>query len=117
MTTDSGLLNLMTSFAAVVKAGSFTKAAARLDLSKSVVSRHVSALEKALGVQLLYRSTHRLSLTEAGERFANHVVADAEFARDRNRGGGVESIVASRHRERERFYLVHVRAGTVAEHD
>jgi DNA-binding transcriptional LysR family regulator len=69
MTTASSLLNLMSSFAAVVKAGSFTKAAARLDLSKSVVSRHVSALEKSLGVQLLYRSTHRLSLTEAGERF------------------------------------------------
>ena len=72
MTTDSSLLNLMSSFAAVIKAGSFTKAAARLDLSKSVVSRHVSALEQALGVQLLYRSTHRLSLTEAGERFQLH---------------------------------------------
>jgi DNA-binding transcriptional LysR family regulator len=59
----------MSSFAAVVKAGSFTQAAARLDLSKSVVSRHVSILEKALDVQLMYRSTHRLSLTEAGERF------------------------------------------------
>jgi len=69
MTSASALLNLMSSFAAVVKAGSFTRAATRLDLSKSVVSRHVSALEKALGVQLLYRSTHRLSLTEAGERF------------------------------------------------
>lgn len=72
MTTGSGLLNLMASFAAVVKTGSFTKAAARLDLSKSVVSRHVTALEKSLGVQLLYRSTHRLSLTEAGERFQLH---------------------------------------------
>lgn len=72
MTTDSSLLNLMSSFAAVVKAGSFTRAAGRLDLSKSVVSRHVSALEKALGVQLLYRSTHGLSLTEAGERFQLH---------------------------------------------
>ncbi len=72
MTTDTRLLSLMTSFAAVVKTGSFTRAAARLDLSKSVVSRHVTALEKTLGVQLLYRSTHRLSLTEAGERFQLH---------------------------------------------
>lgn len=63
------LLNRMSSFAVVVKAGSFTRAAARLGLSKSVVSRHVSALEKELGVQLMYRSTHRLSLTDAGERF------------------------------------------------
>ena len=69
MTTKSNLLPLMSGFAAVVKASSFTRAAAQLGLSKSVVSRHVSALEKELGVQLLYRSTHKLSLTEAGERF------------------------------------------------
>jgi DNA-binding transcriptional LysR family regulator len=62
-------LSLMASFALVVKTGSFTLAASRLGLSKSVVSRHVSALEKELGVQLLYRSTHRLTPTEAGERF------------------------------------------------
>jgi DNA-binding transcriptional LysR family regulator len=66
------LLELMSSFAEVVKTGSFTKAAARLQLSKSVVSRHVSALESELGQQLLYRSTHSLSLTEAGERFHVH---------------------------------------------
>jgi DNA-binding transcriptional LysR family regulator len=66
------LLELMSSFTEVVKAGSFTRAAAHLQLSKSVVSRHVSALEKELGQQLLYRSTHGLSLTEAGERFHLH---------------------------------------------
>jgi DNA-binding transcriptional LysR family regulator len=65
-------LNLMASFAQVVKTGSFTRAATRLGLSKSVVSRHVSALEKELGIQLLYRSTHRLSPTEAGERFYDY---------------------------------------------
>lgn len=63
------LLGRMSSFAAVVRAGSFTRGASRLGLSKSVVSRHVALLEKSLGVQLLYRSTHRLALTEAGERF------------------------------------------------
>ena len=63
------ILRLMSSFAAVVKHGSFTRAADRAGLSKSVVSRHVSALEKHLGVQLLYRSTHKVAPTEAGERF------------------------------------------------
>jgi DNA-binding transcriptional LysR family regulator len=62
----------MSNFAIVVKAGTFTQAAARLGLSKSVVSRHISALERELGVQLMYRSTHRLSLTEAGERLYAH---------------------------------------------
>lgn len=66
------ILGLMSSYAVVVRTGSFTQAAARLGLSKSVISRHISALEKQLGVQLLYRSTHRLSMTEAGERFYAH---------------------------------------------
>ena len=66
------LLILMSSFAAVARAGSFTRAGEQLQLSKSVVSRHVSALEKQLGCQLLYRSTHSLSLTEAGEQFQRH---------------------------------------------
>ena len=90
------LLPLMASFAVVVKAGSFTRAAARLNLSKSVVSRHVSALEKELGVQLMYRSTHRLSLTEAGEHFyayckgledvADQAVAAATASREQPKG-------------------------------
>jgi DNA-binding transcriptional LysR family regulator len=89
-------LSLMSSFAVVVKAGSFTRAAERLGLSKSVVSRHVSALEKELGVQLLYRSTHTLSLTEAGERFyvyckdleevADQAVSVATAGKERPRG-------------------------------
>lgn len=86
----------MSSFALVVKAGSFTRAAARLGLSKSVVSRHVSALERELDVQLVYRSTHRLSLTEAGERFyayckdlddvAGQAVAVAKATREQPKG-------------------------------
>ena len=49
-------------------AGSFTRAAQNLGNSKSVVSRCISRLEKELGVQLRYRSTHSLSVTDAGER-------------------------------------------------
>lgn len=53
-------------FVRVVDSGSFTAAAARLDLSKSVVSKHVTRLEEQLGARLLNRTTRRLSLTEAG---------------------------------------------------
>ena len=56
-------------FVQVVKASSFTAAARELALSRSVVSKYISRLERNLGVRLLNRTTRRLSLTEAGIRF------------------------------------------------
>jgi DNA-binding transcriptional LysR family regulator len=53
-------------FAAVVREGSFTRAADKLELSNSQVSKCVSRLERALGARLLHRTTRRLRLTEAG---------------------------------------------------
>ncbi len=54
-------------FVEVVDRGSFRAAAQRLDLSPSAVSKRISALEQRLQVQLLQRTTRRLSLTQAGE--------------------------------------------------
>ena len=54
-------------FVQVVQSGSFTAAAKRLSLSKSVVSKYVTRLEKRLGARLLNRTTRRLSVTEAGQ--------------------------------------------------
>lgn len=59
----------MRTFAAVVDAGSFVKAAETLGASKAAVSRYVSELEARLGVRLLQRTTRRLSLTEEGRVF------------------------------------------------
>jgi DNA-binding transcriptional LysR family regulator len=53
-------------FLAVVETGSITGAAQQLNTSKAQVSKLVSRLEKTLGVQLLYRTTRRISTTEAG---------------------------------------------------
>jgi DNA-binding transcriptional LysR family regulator len=59
-------LRTLAIFQAVAEAGAFRAAAKRLGLSPSVVSHHVSALEADLGTPLLYRSTRRISLTDAG---------------------------------------------------
>src|SRR5512145_2177718 len=79
-------LNGMRVFAQVVEAKSFSAAADKLGMSKSLASRHVSALETALSVKLLNRSTRKLSLTEAGGVFYEHcahVVQEAELAEQR----------------------------------
>src|SRR5215831_2866649 len=70
MTATNGLdLNLVTAFVRVVEDGSFTTAAQKLGLPKSSVSRRVTALERALRVRLLQRSTRKLVLTEAGRLY------------------------------------------------
>ncbi len=56
-------------FVQVVESGSFTAAAKRLSLSKSVVSKYVTRLENRVGARLLNRTTRRLSVTEAGQTF------------------------------------------------
>jgi DNA-binding transcriptional LysR family regulator len=53
-------------FMSVVSHGSFTDAARSLNVSKSVVSRHISQLENRLGSQLLLRTTRSLSTTDIG---------------------------------------------------
>lgn len=59
----------MAVFAKVVEEGSFSAAADALGLGKSVVSIHVSQLEKSLRCQLLVRTTRKLLLTEEGRIF------------------------------------------------
>ncbi|KKO62271.1 HTH-type transcriptional regulator DmlR [Janthinobacterium sp. KBS0711] len=56
-------------FLATADAGSFTKAAARLHLSSSAVSKSVARLEARLGVMLFERSTRRLQLSSAGHAY------------------------------------------------
>ena len=72
-------------FARVVEAGSFSRAAERLGLPKSSVSRRVAALEAQLGERLLTRSTRRLSLTDFGRALlepASRVGEEVDCARD-----------------------------------
>jgi len=58
-------------FTEVADRGGFTAAAEHLDLSRSMVTRHVTELERWLGSRLLQRSTRKVSLTDAGEACLN----------------------------------------------
>ena len=76
-------LNAMFLFAKVVENGGYTAAARALGLQTSKISRHVTELEKSLGVRLLNRTTRRMSVTDVGQTFYLHcaaLVAEAEAA-------------------------------------
>ena len=78
-------LSLLTSFVRAAEHGSFSAAARSLGLTAAAVSKNVARLEALVGVRLFHRSTRRLALTEAGERFLAQVQdplasLDAAFA-------------------------------------
>lgn len=65
-------------FARIVEAGSFSKAAQRVDLPKSTVSRRIAQLESQLGERLLQRTTRKLVVTEFGASLLEHARKVAE---------------------------------------
>jgi DNA-binding transcriptional LysR family regulator len=76
-------LSAVTAFVRVVEQGSFARAAERLSMSTSAISRQVAELEAHLDARLLNRTTRRISLTEAGRAFFERSVqllADLEEA-------------------------------------
>ncbi|AKF84257.1 LysR family transcriptional regulator [Myxococcus fulvus 124B02] len=73
-------------FARVVEHRSFTRAAAVLGVSKSVVSARVSRLESRVGERLLIRTTRKLSVTDAGMGVYAHAARLLEEAGAATRG-------------------------------
>jgi DNA-binding transcriptional LysR family regulator len=59
-------LRAMETFIAVVECGSFTDAAARLEMSAVMVGKYIALIERQLNTRLLERNTRRQSLTDAG---------------------------------------------------
>lgn len=83
-------IDCMRTFVATVNANGFAAAAREMDLPRSKVSKQIQALEEALGVQLLQRTTRSLHLTEAGAEYyeaAREVIAAVEEAEQRARSG------------------------------
>jgi DNA-binding transcriptional LysR family regulator len=85
------------SFVRSAETGSFSAAARRLSLTPAAVSRNVALLERNLGVRLFQRSTRKLTLSEAGERFLVEIggnlealqAAIASVSNDRSEPAGV----------------------------
>lgn len=62
----------MEAFSAVAQFGSFAEAAKKLNLANSVVSKRIKDLEDYLGIQLLMRTTRKVTLTESGQDYFVH---------------------------------------------
>lgn len=86
-------IDCMRAFVATVDANGFAAAARNLHVPRSKVSKQIQALEDALGVQLLLRTTRSLHLTEAGCEYyeaCRDVIASVEEAEQRARSGLAE---------------------------
>jgi DNA-binding transcriptional LysR family regulator len=78
-------LNDLRLFAGVVAHGGFSAAARAMRIPKSRISRRITALEDALGVRLVERSTRRFSVTEVGQDIYHHAraaLAEADTIED-----------------------------------
>lgn len=77
----------------VINSDGFSKAARRLGVSKSIVSRRLARLEKDLGVRLINRTTRGMSLTDAGLEYGERIkriLSDLSEARDAVTKNGAE---------------------------
>jgi DNA-binding transcriptional LysR family regulator len=78
-------LTSLTAFVQVAESGGFSAAGRRLNMSTTMVSNHIQALEDRLGARLLNRTTRKVSLTEVGRAYydrCTQILADLEHADD-----------------------------------
>lgn len=95
-------LDAIAVFVKVVEAGSFSGAARLLNMPKTTVSAKVAGLEKRLGVSLIQRTTRKLNVTEAGQKYFRHCanavreveLGEAALQSTQDRPSGVLKITA-----------------------
>jgi len=86
-------IELMETFVRIVEAGSLSAAALQMGATQPTVSRRLQALERSLGLRLLQRSTHAMTLTADGERCyegAKELIASWKAFESELRGAGDE---------------------------
>jgi DNA-binding transcriptional LysR family regulator len=86
-------LDALLVFGKVVESRSLSKAAALLGMPKSTVSRKLTKLESDLGIKLLRKNTHQLTVTDLGEKVYSHAVNILTEA------NGVRAVVESSRQE------------------
>ncbi|HEV8391860.1 MAG TPA: LysR family transcriptional regulator [Dongiaceae bacterium] len=110
-------LKSLTTFVQVVETGGFSAAARRLNMSPTMASEHVQALEQQLGARLLQRTTRKISLTEVGQAYyenAARILSELEEA-DRV-AGALQSTPRGRLRLHAGTHIVRFVAPVIAEY-
>ena len=87
-------------FISVVENGSFSTAGQSLNITKSAVSKRITQLEDELGIRLLNRTTRKLSLTEAGQRYYEYVIQAYNYAQQ-----GIDAVTELQGQPRGRLKL------------
>ena len=97
-------LTSLTAFVRVVDSGGFSAAGRRLNMSTTMVSNHVQALEDRLGARLLNRTTRKVSLTEVGKAYYDRciqILADHRTGRRHRRRPAIDAARHAAHLHRD----------------
>ncbi len=108
-------LTSLTAFVRVVDTGGFSAAARKLNMSTTMVSNHIQALEERLGARLLNRTTRKVSVTEIGKAYYDRciqILSDIEQADDI--AGALQSVPRGTLRIYSATHMVPFVAGVVA---
>lgn len=83
--SELSALHDMTLFVEVARTGSFSRASANIRVPGATLSRRIAAMEREFGVRLFDRTTRKVKLTDAGQRYlerCGHLVDEARLAQE-----------------------------------
>ncbi|MEZ5830733.1 MAG: LysR family transcriptional regulator [Dongiaceae bacterium] len=110
-------LKSLTTFVQVVENGGFSAAARRLNMSPTMASEHIQALEEQLGARLLQRTTRKISLTEVGQAYYENAARILNELEEADRvAGALQSTPRGRLRLHVGTHIVRFVAPVLAEY-